>query len=68
MLWPTLCCTWTEISGEVETQLRKITEQASWLKKVTLSVGSFFDLILIGFSLRDHGSEVHSRNRELSYI
>lgn len=41
-------------SGEAETQLRKITEQASWLKKVIPSMGSFTCLILIGFSLRDH--------------
>lgn len=27
------CPTWTDTSGEVETQLRKITEQASWLKR-----------------------------------
>lgn len=31
------------LAGEVGTQLQKITEQATWLKKVTPSVGSFSD-------------------------
>lgn len=30
--------------GEAETPLYKITEQASWLKKVTCTKGSSFDL------------------------
>ena len=30
----TTCCTWSHSSGEVETQLPKITEKAIWLKKV----------------------------------
>lgn len=38
------CCTWINTSKEVETQLHKIAEQATLLKKVTLSTGSFFDL------------------------
>ena len=38
------CCTWVNASGEVETQLHKITEQATWLKKATPSLGSFFDV------------------------
>ena len=29
----TTCCTWINTSGEVETQLHKITEQATWLKR-----------------------------------
>ena len=41
----TTCCTWINSSGEVETQLQKITKQATWLKTVTPSVGSFFDLL-----------------------
>ena len=40
----TTCCTWINTSGKAETQLHKITEQATWLKKVTPSMGSFFDL------------------------
>ena len=40
----TICCTWINTSGEVETQLHKITEQATWLMKVTASVRSFFEL------------------------
>ena len=37
----TNCCTF----GKVETQLHTITEQASWLKKVTPSMSLFFDLL-----------------------
>lgn len=40
----TTCCVWNNTSGEVETQLHKITDQATWLQKVTSSVESFFDL------------------------
>ena len=40
----TTCYTWSNTSGEVETQLHKVSEQGSWFKKVTTSVGSFFDL------------------------
>lgn len=36
--------TWINTSGEVETQLYKITEQATWLKKVMPLVGSSFEL------------------------
>lgn len=39
----TTCCTLINTSGEVETQLHKITEKATWLKKVTPSVDSFLD-------------------------
>ena len=42
MLCNTTCCTWTNPSGLVETLLYKITEQVSWLKKVTPSTGTFF--------------------------
>lgn len=38
------CYTWMNISGEVVTQLRKPTEQATWLQKGTPSTGSLFDL------------------------
>lgn len=31
----TTCCNWIKSSGEVEIQLSKITEQATWLKEVT---------------------------------
>ena len=31
--------------GKVETQLHKITEQATWLKKVAPSMSLFFDLL-----------------------
>lgn len=45
MLWPnTTCYTWVNASGEVKTQLCKITEQTTWLKIVTFSAGCFFDL------------------------
>ena len=37
----TNCCTF----GKVETQLHTITEQATWLKKVTPSMSLFFDLL-----------------------
>lgn len=33
-----------DTSGEAEKELHKIKEQTSWAKKVTPSVGSFFDL------------------------
>lgn len=32
-------------SGEVETQLHEVTEQATWFKKVTPSAGSSSDLL-----------------------
>lgn len=41
----TTCCSWINPSGDVETQQRKITEQATWLKMVTPSTESFFDLL-----------------------
>ena len=45
MLWPTSPATAGLILQEkVETQLHKITEQITWLKKVPPSMGSFFDL------------------------
>lgn len=39
----TTCCTWINTSGKMETQLHKITEQATWFKKVIPSTRSFFD-------------------------
>lgn len=33
MLWPTTCCSRVNTSGDVETQLYKITEQAILLKR-----------------------------------
>lgn len=56
------CYTQINISREVDIQLHKITEQASWLKKVTSSKGSFFDLnlSLIGLGLGDHGCKVYT--------
>lgn len=63
----TICCTHMDTSGDTETQIHQIIEQASWLKKVTLSVWSFSDLlILIGLGLGHHVSEGHSRYWELS--
>ena len=35
----TTCCTWTDTSGEVETQ-----QQLTWIKKAT-SIGTFFDFL-----------------------
>lgn len=46
------CYTWMKTSGEVETQLYKIIEQDTWLKKVTSSKRSFLD----SFDLRWFGS------------
>ena len=40
----TTSCTWINTHVEVETQLHKTTEQAIWLEKVTISMGSFFGL------------------------
>lgn len=70
MLWPTLLAALPmDTAGEAETQTNKITEQASCLKKVTPSVGSFSDLqILTGLGLRAHDSEMRSRYWELSYL
>ena len=50
-------CT-SNTSGEVETQLRKITKQVTWLKKVTPLVASLTYLILIGLGLGNYGSRV----------
>lgn len=36
---------WITTSEEAETQLCKITKKATWCKKVTPSMESFFDLI-----------------------
>lgn len=59
----TICYTLMNTSGEVETQLHKIIEKASWLKKVTPKMRSFFDLFDFDwFESRDHSSEVHSRH------
>lgn len=38
------CCTWIHPSGEVETQLQQITEQATCLRKMTPSMGSLTGL------------------------
>ena len=40
----TTCCTWINTSVETETQLLWITEQATWLRKVTPLMRSFFNL------------------------
>lgn len=40
----TTYCTLINTFGEVEIQLHKITEQATWLKKVMALVGSSFEL------------------------
>lgn len=51
------CYTWMKTSGEVETQLYKIIEQDTWLKKVTSSKRSFLD----SFDLRwfDCNPQIH---------
>lgn len=41
----TTCCAWISTSSKVEAQLHKITEQATWLKKVTPSTGSYPNLL-----------------------
>lgn len=65
----TTYCTWIDTSGEVETQLYKIIEQTSWLNKVTSSMVSFLDsLILIDLGPEDWGSEMHSRHWKLSCL
>lgn len=51
------CYTWMDTSMEGETPLHKITEQASWLKRLTPSMGS-----LVGLSIVDHDSELHSKH------
>lgn len=38
-------CSWVDTSREVETQLQKITEQASWLNKVTPLMAVFLWLV-----------------------
>ena len=38
------CCTWTDASEEAMIRLYKISEQTSYLKKMILSMWSFFDL------------------------
>ena len=43
------CYTWIDTSMEGETLLHKITEQASWLKRVTPSLGSFFSIFCDSF-------------------
>lgn len=39
----TTWCTWIDNFGEIETQLHKKADQATWLKKVTSSMGALFD-------------------------
>lgn len=51
------CYTWMDTSMEGETPLHKITQQASWLKRLTPSMGS-----LVGLSIVDHDSELHSKH------
>lgn len=53
----TTCCTRINTSGEVETQLHKIAEQDTWIKKVT-STGSLFDFDLFGSWRPCHQSPV----------
>lgn len=56
------CCTQMDTSREVKTQIHEIIEQASYVKKVTPSLGSSSDLlILTALGLGINGSEVHSR-------
>lgn len=63
------CCTQMDTSREVKTQIHEIIEQASYVKKVTPSLGSSSDLlILTALGLGIHGSEVHSRYWELSCL
>lgn len=63
------CSTRINTSGEAETQLHQITEPGTWLKQVTLPQGlSLTSLILTRLSLRDHGSEVHSKHWEFSCL
>lgn len=58
----TTCCAWINASEEVETQLSKITEQDTWLKRVTPSLGVFFDLFYFNhFESWGPQSKVHSR-------
>lgn len=55
-------CTWINTSREIETQLHKLTEQDTWLKKMTPSVRSFLDLFDFDcLGLGDHDSKVHSK-------
>lgn len=59
---------WANTSREVETQLDSITEQTAWLKKLTSSTGSLTYLIWIALGPGNHGSKVHSKRWELSYL
>ena len=65
----TACCSMVT-SEEVETQLHKMMEQVSWLKKWLLQWGLSFAyyLLLIVLGLGDHGFEVHLRHWELFYL
>ena len=59
----TTCCAWINTCGEVETQLSKITERPTWLKKVpSLADFSLTYLILIVLGHGDYGSKVHSKH------
>jgi len=75
------CCTSINTSEEVETQLHKITEQATWLEGVTPLTRSSFYLIfcvcffgfftyviLIALGFGDNGFKVHSKHWELSCL
>ena len=53
----TTCCTWINTSVETETQLLRISEQATWLRKVTPPMRSFLMrtyLILIDLNMHSH--------------
>lgn len=62
----TICCTWINSFGEVDTQLLDLTEQVPWLKKSTPSAGSFFDVFDFDwFGSGDIGFKVHSEGWEV---
>ena len=54
--------TWINISGELETQLHKITNKPLGFKGDFHSSLSLTYVTLISLGLKDHGSEVHSRH------
>ena len=59
--------TWINTSEEAEAQLCKVTEQATWLQKVTPSADSFFDFFDFDrLGLGDDDSKVHSKYWKLS--
>ena len=44
-----LCCTWNNTSGKIEAQLCKITEQSTWLQKVSPPTRAVFDLFDLSY-------------------